>query len=231
MNKLIVFLFFGLIAVPSEASLYLRNMYFNIDGVVTQERVFNIDEKKSLYVIVDVIETEYDNISKRFLDKKNHAESRKSGLVVTPNRLVIPPGSSVPIRVISKLGDKMETYRVRFRPVNPNDYPELFKGDDMKEDGTISGQLNVLITLGTLFHVNPKQKIYNTKISRDESLVNIVNNGNSAITIDSVKTCTKNDLCEVRSKEIILPKQTYRLEGNKVSFKIIENGKSQSYKF
>lgn len=205
-------------------------MYYDINDTITHERVFNNGDVTN-YVKVDiyklVLDVESGKYNEQVLD-----DHEKNLLIISPNRLVIPPKKSVEVRVIAKPTETLAKYRVRFSPVNSKDYPDLFDSEkiDTEASDSIKTDLEVLISLGTIFYVNPESKKYDTRVFTSDDGVRILNNGNSTIGINKVRRCDENDDCISDSRFILEPKKEYFIKGKGGSY-TIEDEVVSTYNF
>jgi P pilus assembly chaperone PapD len=105
-------------------------------------------------------------------------DPRESGLLATPNKLVIPPGGRKLVRLVSlkPLGEKERVYRVTFKPV---------VGDLETE------QIGIKILVGyeVLVLVQPAIPEPNLVAKRDGKKLFFVNEGNTDILLREGKQC------------------------------------------
>ncbi|MDE9620908.1 hypothetical protein [Citrobacter portucalensis] len=155
----------------------------------------------------------------------------KNRLVVTPQRLIIPPGSFQSVRILwPGSREKERYYRIRFIPVMPEDRDSfgLDKNtlDEYRKTALNAG-LNVLTGYGTVVIIQPEHAIFKTVV--DESMTDrmiIRNAGNATVSMENLRYCSSiNGKCEVATREFILPDHTLTVKkkpGCGINFTLIE---------
>jgi len=155
----------------------------------------------------------------------------RNRLIVTPQRLIIPPSGFQTIRILWP-GERVNEryFRVRFTPVMPetNDSFGLDK-TAMNEyrKNTLHAGLNVLTGYGSIVIVQPEKPQFNTVINNASAAgITVKNNGNATVSLDNIRQCkTANTDCGAVTREFILPGRTYTVEkkaGYKTNFTLIE---------
>lgn len=208
----------------------------------TTKRIYNTGDSTA-FVRVELLEIHPG--SKDKLDEKPQKEVSDSKLeqdrlIVTPQRLIIPPAGFQTVRILWP-GERIQEkyFRVRFTPVMP-------EGDDsfgldknaMNEyrKNTLHAGLNVLTGYGTVVIVQPEKPVFNTVIEANApGSVTIRNNGNATVSLDNIRQCkSANTDCGSVTREFVLPGRTKAVErktGYKTNFTLIEgnNKKMLSY--
>lgn len=152
-------------------------------------------------------------------------------LIVTPQRLIIPPGGFQSVRILwqgERTGERY--FRVRFTPVMPEaDDSFGLDNNSMSEyrKNTLHAGLNVLTGYGTIVIVQPEKPRFDTVIEGAAAGgVTIKNNGNATVSLDNIRYCkTANTDCGAESREFILPGTTHTVgkkSGYKTNFTLIE---------
>ncbi len=135
----------------------------------------------------------------------------KNRLIVTPSRLIIPPGGGQSVRIIWPGDRKVERFfRVRFTPVVPQANDSF--GLDQKavseyRKNTLKAGVNVLTGYGTIVIVQPEKPVFNSKFDQSKKgIITVRNNGNATISLDNIRQCKsgKTD-CGNASREFIIP--------------------------
>lgn len=155
----------------------------------------------------------------------------RNRLIVTPQRLIIPPAGFQAIRILWP-GDRVDEryFRVRFIPVMPenDDGFGLDKAavSEYRKKNLMAG-LNVLTGYGTIVIVQPDKPVFNTIINDTPSdSVTIRNNGNTTVSLDNIRQCkAANTDCGANSREFILPGRVHVMQkraGYKTNFTLIE---------
>ncbi|MGG1905405.1 hypothetical protein ABFY47_25115 [Enterobacter ludwigii] len=164
----------------------------------------------------------------------------RNRLIVTPQRLIIPPAGFQVVRILWPGERGSERYfRVRFTPVMPETDDSF--GLDKKavseyRKNTLHAGLNVLTGYGTIVIVQPEKPQFNTIIdSAGTAGVTVKNNGNATVSLDNIRQCkTANTDCGAVTREFILPGRTHAVgkkAGYKTNFTLIEgdNKRALSY--
>lgn len=155
----------------------------------------------------------------------------KNRLIVTPQRLIIPPGSFQSVRILWPGSREKERYfRIRFTPVMPEDSDSfgLDKNavDEYRKTALHAG-LNVLTGYGTVVIIQPDQAIFKTIVDESTSgSITIRNAGNATVSLDNLRHCKSiNRECEAATREFILPGRILTVKkqtGYSINFTLIE---------
>ncbi|WP_282166228.1 hypothetical protein [Shewanella japonica] len=221
--SIILVLLLVFVSLPSHATLKLRDMYFNPKSNIQLENITNISETESDFVKVTVSELQFDEETAKF---EEVALSDPTDLVISPSRIVIPPLSTVPFRVISKPSDKLKIYRVRFTPISPK--VELGFTQEEVDAAVVATGVSIKMAMGTIFYIDPVKKQYDTSIERKGKEVVVTNKGNSMVIIDQIKSCIE-DICKPDGRFLLRPGSVYKMAGEKVKLRINEGLESESY--
>ncbi|MHA0273243.1 fimbrial biogenesis chaperone [Enterobacter ludwigii] len=164
----------------------------------------------------------------------------RNRLIVTPQRLIIPPAGFQAVRILWPGDRGSERYfRVRFTPVMP-ETDDSFGLDNkaMSEyrKNTLHAGLNVLTGYGTIVIVQPGKPQFNTVIdSAGATGITIKNNGNSTVSLDNIRQCkTANTDCGAVTREFILPGRTHTVgkkAGYKTNFTLIEGNNKRELSY
>ncbi|WP_187433172.1 hypothetical protein, partial [Serratia marcescens] len=138
------------------------------------------------------------------------AELVKDRLLVTPMRMIIPPGNFQTSRILwSGQRDVEQYYRVRYTPVLPAINDGFGLNDiEIKDyrNKTVQAGVNVLAGYGTIVIVQPDNPAFDTKITQQINGVEIVNMGNATIVAEDIKSCSaKMSQCDAAARAFILP--------------------------
>lgn len=164
----------------------------------------------------------------------------KNMLIVTPQRLIIPPGSFQSIRILWPGSRELERYyRIRFIPVMP-EYKDNFglnkSAIDEYRKSALTAGLNVLTGYGTVVIIQPDQAIFNT-IMNENTLgeITIRNKGNATVSLDNLRNCNSiNSKCDPVTREFISPGHTLTIKkksGYNLNFDLIEGGNKRIVNF
>ncbi len=132
-------------------------------------------------------------------------DPRESGLLVTPNKIVVPPGGRKLVRLVSlePLGNKERVYRVTFKPV---------VGDLESE------QIGIKILIGyeVLLLMQPATPEPNLVVKRDGKTLSFANEGNTNVLLREGKQCpsssTDSDDCESLRGKRLYPGNNWSVE-------------------
>lgn len=164
----------------------------------------------------------------------------RNRLIVTPQRLIIPPAGFQAVRILWPGERESERYfRVRFTPVMP-EADDSF-GLDKKAMSeyrkvTLNAGLNVLTGYGTIVIVQPEKPRFNTAIdSAGTAGITIKNNGNAMVSLDNIRQCrTAYADCGTVTREFILPGRTHNVGkkvGYKTNFTLIEGNSKRALSY
>ena len=139
--------------------------------------------------------------------RKSIADPREGGLLVTPNKLVIPPGGRKLVRVVSlkPAGTEERVYRVTFKPV----VGELE-----------SQQIGVKILIGyeVLVLMQPAKPDSTLVTERNGSTMSFINQGNTNVLLREGKQCPDNASSDSTECESLRGKRLY--PGNQYSVEL-----------
>lgn len=164
----------------------------------------------------------------------------KNRLIVTPQRLIIPPAGFQAVRVLwSGVREKERYFRVRFTPVMPEveDSFGLSKSDvNEYRKNTLQAGLNVLTGYGTIVIIQPDKPVFNSVIDASSpTSITIKNNGNSTISLDNIRHCkSANTECGTVTREFILPGKVKSLDkknGYITNFSLIEGSSKRALSY
>jgi P pilus assembly chaperone PapD len=168
------------------------------------------------------------------------ATPERNRLIVTPQRLIIPPAGFQAVRILWPGERKNERYfRIRFTPVMPETDDSF--GLDQKavseyRKNTLHAGLNVLTGYGTIVIVQPEKPQFNTVIdSAGTAGITIKNNGNATVSLDNIRQCkAANTDCGTVTREFILPGRTHvvqKKDGYKTNFTLIEGNNKRALSY
>lgn len=152
-------------------------------------------------------------------------------LIVTPQRLIIPPSGFQSVRILWPGERGSERYfRVRFTPVMPETDDSFGLNKNAISEyrkNTLHAGLNVLTGYGTVVIVQPEKPQFNTLIeSNGDAGITIKNNGNATVSLDNLQQCKKTSTdCGAVTREFILPGGTHTVKKKaryKINFSLIE---------
>lgn len=197
------------------------------------KRIYNTGDATA-FVRVELIEISPDEKTgtrekpQQELDGTTPARNR---LIVTPQRLIIPPSGFQTVRILwPGERDRERYFRIRFTPVMPetDDGFGLDKNavNEYRQNNVSTG-LNVLTGYGSVVIVQPEKPQFSTVMNdAGNAGITVRNNGNATVSLDNIRQCKAADTeCSAYSREFILPGRTHLLkkkDGYKTHFTLIE---------
>ena len=187
-------------------------------NMVLSEAIIHFEPGKPLRKDIEVSNPSSENLyvhiePKIVLDPGTENESRESisdpresGLLVTPNKIVVPPGGRKLVRLISlkPLGEKERVYRVTFKPV---------VGDLESE------QIGIKILIGyeVLVLMQPASPEPNLVAQRTGKTMSFTNKGNTNVLLREGTQCPSNktsnpDECESLRGKRLYPGNQYKVD-------------------
>jgi P pilus assembly chaperone PapD len=120
--------------------------------------------------------------------ERRDADPERLGLLVSPSRMILEPGSRKLVRLATLLptSDRERVYRVTIKPV--------VGGVDAKDDG-----LKILVGYDVLVLVRPAVPVPNINATRNGRKLTFKNNGNVSVELMSGKQC---DASHVRCTDL-----------------------------
>ena len=168
------------------------------------------------------------------------ATPERNRLIVTPQRLIIPPAGFQSVRVLWPGGREKERYfRVRFTPVMP-ERDDSFGLDNAAvseyRKNTLHAGLNVLTGYGTIVIVQPDTPVFDTRTDEVTSAgVTVRNSGNATVSLDNIRQCKAASTdCGDVTREFILPGRMHvvkKIPGYKTNFTLIEGSSKRALSF
>lgn len=217
-------------AARAEPSIGIGNLYDYLPGAVSSIiKPIRNSGNSTGFVRIGIKRIEVD-------DKGNSTETDlpagaalRERLIVSPNRLIIPPDGMRSVRIIYA-GERVreQVFRVRFTPVAPTPEDGFdMTGDDGEQGATTAG-VSMLVGYGGIVIVRPEQEIYRTDFVQGPDGLDVVNNGNTTLILDNVYQCKADGVCLSPVKKHILPgrKQYFKRDGaSEIRFDVIEGEK------
>lgn len=215
----------------ANAGIAIGQMYHQIDStrVTEKKRIYN-NGSDTAFVRVDVLELDIDSQELPPSDI-----DITQSLLVSPSRMIIPPGGTQTVRLIA-LGprEKERYFRVRYIPVAPNKHGEFPDDESQTEAGEVNtaGSVSVLIGYGTLVTVAPKEPRFKTRIDRAIASEALHNEGNTTVIAEHHRICPANGReCSGPTRDRIKPGKSLALATTADShhrFDLIEGSRKTS---
>lgn len=171
-----------LAAISTQANMQLNNVIFHFEpgeGARKDVEVFNPGE---LPLYVEIVPAQV--LAPGEADEKREVikDPRAAGLLVTPNKLIVPPGTSKMVRLVKLGGNPKErVYRVAAKPV--------VGGVDADESG-----LKVMIGYELLAIVYPNNPQPDLQVEREGKLLRVKNAGNANVLLREGFQCPEQDM-------------------------------------
>jgi len=151
--------------------------------------VLNDDEEEKLYVQVETFKVEAPGtLNEELVALDNRFSTRESApeFVVTPNKLIVPPGGRNIVRLLNlnPSKDAEKIYRINFVPIVKPIELEEAEGDE-----GVRSMLEIVIAYQVLAIVLPEDPSPEPVVQRDGTSVKVENTGNSNFLLRSGKQC------------------------------------------
>lgn len=165
---------------PLSANMVLSEAIIHFEPGKPLRKDIEVENPSSENLYIEITPAVVEQPGTESEQRVNIIDPRESGLLVTPNKLVIPPGGRKLVRLVSlkPLGEKERVYRVTFKPV---------VGDLEAE------QIGVKILVGyeVLVLMQPAVPEPNLLAKRSETSLSFENKGNTNILLREGKQCPK----------------------------------------
>jgi hypothetical protein len=211
-------------------------MYDTLDsGKNTSVKRIRNNGTSVAYVRVDIDELAQDG-SKIPEPKDQEAQP---GLIVSPSRLIIPPGGSQDVRLVMLGKREQERYfRTRYVPVPPTaEHGFSISSAEAEEyKNSLSAALSVQVGYGTLVTVMPSAPVYDTEVVTIAGQEFVHNRGNTTIFLEDVYTCQQRspDKCEPPVRKRVAPGKKESLPSSATTyhkFKLVEGTNKRAITF
>ena len=230
---------FSLNTLPALATpvIGISDMYnvLKPDEKTRIKRIYNTGDSTA-FVRVEHFEIIPATKSKPEVQLENNAQDvlNKNSLIVTPLRMIIPPGGFQTSRMLwAGSRDKERYFRVRYKPVMPtkeNGFDDSTIAESKNEK--VSAGLNVMTGYGTIVVIPPEKPLYDTQIQNKMNMeVGVKNNGNATIVLDKIRICSaKTKKCSPPTKQLVLPNTEFTLKkekGDSITLDLFEGNSSK----
>lgn len=221
-------------AVQAGPNINIGTVYdfLDADKSTYLKRVFN-GGSSTAFVRVNIFEMTFDPLGRateHALDNPGTDAARRTGLVASPARLIVPAKGMQALRLLY-LGerDRERYYRVRYVPVVPEKEDQFALSETEREQykATLSAGVNVMAGYGAIFFVRPKNTRFDTKIHDSTTEYRVDNNGNSTIELSEFKDCASSEPtdCHTPRSHHVLPGKHFtltRTPGRIYAFELVE---------
>lgn len=229
-------------SVQAGPSINIGTVYDFLEGDKSTylKRVFN-GGSSTAFVRVNIFEMTFDAAGKateHALDNHGEGGARRTGLVASPARLIVPANGMQALRLLY-VGEREQEryYRVRYVPVVPEKEDQFAVSDTEREQykKSLSAGVNIMAGYGAIFFVRPKHTRFDTRLDDKVAEYRVHNAGNSTIELAEFKDCSqaRPDECQVTRAHHILPGKQFALpkaSGRAYSFELVEGSKKTKVK-
>ena len=214
--------------------------YLDGDKSTYLKRVFN-GGSSTAFVRVNIFEMTFDaagQATEHPLDNHGEYAARRSGLVASPARLIVPASGMQALRLLY-VGerDHERYYRVRYVPVVPEREDQFAVSEVEREQykASLTAGVNIMAGYGAVFFVRPKHTRFDTKVQDSASQYRVQNAGNSTIELGDFRDCSQHDPreCLATRSHHVLPGKAFELAkvaGRVYAYELIEGDKKTKVK-
>jgi P pilus assembly chaperone PapD len=203
-----------------QASIVVGAMHHYIEpGRTAIDKQIHNTGDATTYVRVDIAELDPSGHEKK---DAQHTED----LLVSPSRLIIPPGGRQTVRILS-LGERRQEryFRVRFVPVPPTKAHGFVVSKEATDafNASLGTSIKVLIGYGVMVVAAPGQARLDTRVHLQPERETIHNAGNTSLLVHDHYRCAKaNDRCEPPGFARIAPGQTMNINSSATHYHKLE---------
>ncbi len=194
MTRLILTLLMLVAAGDLRAGIYLDRIIVKFSPEDRNRQdivVFNDSDSENAFVEISVLEVV--NPGQENQEMVAVTDPRKSQFLVTPAKLVIPPGGKKQVRLVDmkKSGSNSErVFRVTFTPVLP----------PLTEE---SSMIRVVVSYQSLILIPPNEVATDLHASRNGTTLTLTNKGNSFVMLEDGEQCDAAGECvEIPGKRL-----------------------------
>jgi len=196
----------------SYASISVSDLVVNLSGNSLSKNI-SIHNNGTTTEYVEINPLLVEHPGKENEKKAAIKNPRELGLLITPKKLVIPPGQSRTVRMVStkQPTDVDRIYRLKVTPTT---------GKLITPKGITKSQIGLKLIIGynLLVIVRPLKEKHDLKIARQGELVTVVNLGNTNVKLENGVQCSQPKVCV---KLAVPNKRLYA--GNTWQFKVKED--------
>lgn len=181
-------------SLPSQADLIVsRSIVEMAHGETRADLVLiNSDDTETLYVQVEPYQVQSPGEDNQQLVAIAAGDDK--GLLVTPNRLAIPPGGRSLVRMLSldTEGEHERIYRINFMPVTPPVEVEPATDEDVRS------KLEVVVAYQVLLIIQPQTPVAVHEHAREGIRAQFRNGGNANYLLTDGEQCNPLDAADCR---------------------------------
>lgn len=168
--------------VSAAGSMYLNRsiVTFSPAGPVRDDVLVINAEEENLYVSLEVFEVR--NPGAPDEERVPGTDPQETGLLVTPNKLIVPPLGRKMVRIVNlHQGNAERIYRVNVTPILP----------PLEE--TESSVVRVIVAYQLLVIVQPAEPVQSLQVERGDSELRFFNAGNTNVLLSEGTQCDRQE--------------------------------------
>lgn len=221
-------------AVHAQPDISIGSLYDYLPGASSSiVKPIRNSGSSTGFVRVDVRRIQVDDAGNSTETELTAGEGWRDRLIVSPSRLIVPPGGMRSVRVLY-VGERSRehVFRVRFTPVEPGRGDGFGQEEDADAAGATTAGVRMLVGYGGIVIVRPEQEQYRTDFVQRTDGLDVINHGNTTLILDNVYACKTDEHCLAPVKKHVLPGRTqfFKREGlSEIRFDVVE-GEKVSYK-
>jgi len=195
----------GIRVTPLQASISAKRSYTDINVQNNGEEVAYVNTAISTLV------WDKNSISEQVPVQ----DPRKSGLMTSPNKLILQPGEMRKVRIqrTQPASDIERLYMVRVSPVVVDkNITDPDHQEELKASGKVEASVKILIAYSARISVLPIKGRADFEIKRDGKKAYIINKGNLSVLFSQGKQCVSKDECVELATKLVYPNTTYTVE-------------------
>ena len=145
-------------------------------------QLYNTSETETLFINVEVLEVGYPGTPEE--TRVIADDPGKIGLIASPNRVILPPGSRRLVRLVNLFPAEHEEriFRINFSPV---------AGDF--ESGSEQGTVKLMVGYQALVIVRPEETVFDLQGKRQGNTLTLTNNSNTNVYLSNIQQCDDQD--------------------------------------
>jgi P pilus assembly chaperone PapD len=226
----------GIHAWAGDPQISIGGLYDYMPGKISSiTKPIRNNGDETGFLRVEIKRIEFDAQGKSHEVAQADDGAMQDRLIVSPNRLIVPPQGARSTRILY-VGkrDAEQYFRVRYLPVEPSRKQGFDVSADTEKKFASAG-VKVLIGYGEIVFVRPAKEKYDTAFNPHPSGLTIANNGNSTIVLDNYRVChAGKSKCEEPSKKFVLPGRKFDVSEPNLAgldFDLIEGDRTRNQHF
>ena len=178
-----------MISPASQANLAVDRIIVDFTAGSSQQndvQLANTSETETLFVNIEVLEVGAPGTPEE--SRVVTDDPSRIGLIATPNRVILPPGSRRLVRLVNLFPPEKEEriFRVNFTPV----------AGEFEAEGSA---VRLMVGYQALVIVRPNSTTFDLIGERNGNILTLTNQGNTNVYLDTVRQCSDKDKDECMS--------------------------------